>query len=135
MKNAEQKTILVAEDNDDARLMLKIFLENLNYKIVEARHGKEAVRAALAVLPDLILMDLQMPELDGLSAVQYIREQSELREVPVIANSANGNLAIELFADLKKLGSGFIEYIPKPINLDSLAELIKSVFARQLKIS
>jgi CheY-like chemotaxis protein len=132
MENNKQKIILIAEDNKDARLMLKVFLENLNYKIVEAENGKEAVKAARMVLPDLILMDLQMPELDGRSAVEYIRRQNELKHIPVIANSANGNLAIELFSDLKTLGDGHIEYLPKPINLDALAELIETVLANTL---
>jgi len=97
MNSSYVKTILVAEDNKDSRAMLRFFLEDLGYKVVEAENGKKAVVAAIFFLPDLILMDLNMPELDGISATKQIRQHDKLCYVPLIANSAEGNRGIELF--------------------------------------
>lgn len=120
------ETILIAEDNNDSREMLRVFLEYKGYRVIEARDGREAVRLAFGCKPDLILIDLNMPELDGLRAVEQIRRQSELSEIPILANSSDGRRGIDLFLNVKKLGRGYIEYIAKPLNLDSLAYLIES---------
>ncbi len=86
MNNSYPQTILVAEDNEDSRAMLRVFLEGQGYKTVEAKNGREAVEVAGFTLPDLILMDLNIPKLDGIAAAKQIREQSELCCVPIIAN-------------------------------------------------
>ena len=83
MNSSYVKTILVAEDNKDSRAMLRFFLEDLGYKVVEAENGKKAVVAAIFFLPDLILMDLNMPELDGISATKQIRQHDKLCYVPI----------------------------------------------------
>lgn len=117
--------ILLAEDNDDARLMMRIFLESLDYEITEAKNGEEAVRLARQQRPDLILMDLNMPILDGITAAVTIRQLSQLGDVPIIAVSADGGCGIDLFLNIKNMGSGYIGYITKPINFDDLAEQIR----------
>jgi CheY-like chemotaxis protein len=129
MSEIDKTSILVAEDNEDGRLMVRVFLENLGYRVIEARNGREAVELASAVRPDLILMDLNMPEMDGLSAVRRIRQKSELAEIPVLANSADGMRGIDLFSDVKSLGRGYLEYIAKPLNLTTLAEQIEIALA------
>jgi CheY-like chemotaxis protein len=124
------QTILIAEDQEDAREMMRIFLEGQGYEVVEAANGRDAIDLAKVEDPDLILMDLNMPEVDGLSAVREIRSFERLRNVPVIANSANGNYGMGLFQNIESLGTGYIEYIPKPINFDYLIDLINSLLSK-----
>ena len=130
MSDYSGNTILVAEDYDDAREMLRTFLENLGYNVVEAANGKEAVEVAQKAKPDLILMDLNMPELDGVSAAAVIRNLAELSEVPILANSADGNRGIELFLSIKNFGRGYVGYLTKPLNLDTLAEQIETALLK-----
>ena len=125
MSNSNEYTILIAEDNEDLRFMLRCYLEGLDYRVIEAQNGREAVDMASAERPDLILMDLNMPELDGLSAVRHIRRSAEFEDIPIIANSADGMRGIDLFSDIKSLGQGYLEYLAKPLNLDTLAEQIE----------
>ena len=125
MDSDQNKKILIAEDNDDSRVMLRVFLESHNYFVVEARNGEEAVRLAEREKPDLILMDLNMPEMDGISAVSLIRNITELSKVPIIAISAFGDLGMNLFLNIKNLGDSYISYITKPVNLEELSAQIK----------
>lgn len=127
MSKLPQPSILIAEDDADSRLMLRLFLERLNYNVIEAKNGEEAVRLAEQEKPDLILMDLNMPVMDGVTAATVIRNFTELSNIPIIAVSAYGELGMGLFLNLEQLGEGFIEYITKPINLDSLAEQIETI--------
>ncbi len=129
MGKTGETTILIAEDNEDAREMLRVFLENLGYAVIEARTGREAVEAACRKHPDLILMDLNMPEMDGLSAIRWIRAVADLEEIPILANSADGKRGIDLFSDDQSLGRGFLEYIAKPLNLATLGEQIEITLA------
>ena len=124
---ATPKTILVAEDNEPSREMLRVFLEVNGYQVIEAENGREAVDIAGRANPDLILLDLNMPEIDGLSAARQIRDLEKLRHVPIIANSASGTYGIGLFQDIETLGSGYVEYLPKPIDFDNLIYLIDSL--------
>ena len=83
-------TILVAEDHNDTRDLLRVFLELEGYEVIEAKNGAEAVVLAERENPDLILTDLQMPELDGVAAVKQIRCVEQLRDVPILAMSGEG---------------------------------------------
>ena len=130
MNNYSGNTILVAEDYDDARLMLRTFLESRGYHVIEARNGKEAVEIAQKEKPDLILMDLNMPELDGVAAAAVIRNLTELSEVPILANSADGSRGIDLFLSIKNFGRGYVDYLTKPLNLDTLAEQIETALLK-----
>lgn len=127
MHNSHTGKILVAEDNEDSRLILRTFLESLDYSVEEAKNGEEAVRLARQGKPDLILMDLNMPVIDGVTAAMVIRQLTHLSNVPILAVSADGGRGIDLFLNVKKMGEGFIGYITKPINLDDLAEQIRTV--------
>ncbi len=125
MNKFTPNTILIAEDDENSRVMLRVFLEGQGYKTVEAKNGKEAVEVAGFALPDLILMNLNLPALDGLKATKQIRERSELCCVPIIANSADGRRGIDLFLSIDNLGHGFIGYVARPLNLEDLSEQIK----------
>ena len=125
VNRADVRTILIAEDQEDAREMMRIFLEGEGYGVVEAGNGRDAIRLAKETKPDLILMDLNMPEMDGLSAVREMRGFESLRDVPVIANSASGRHGMELFRDIESLGDGYLEYIPKPFDFEDLSERVR----------
>lgn len=133
MSELPQATILIAEDIEDSRLMLRLFLESLDYRVVEAANGAEAVRLAQQEKPDLILMDLNMPEMDGVTAATVIRNFTELSETPIIAISAYGELGISLFMNIQQLGKGHIEYITKPINLEDLNKQISLILSKSEK--
>lgn len=129
MNAAEKSTILVVEDNQDVRKLLRIFLELQHFEVVEAGNGEEAVELARESHPDLILMDLNMPKMDGIEAVEKIRQDASLEEVPVLVNSADGSRGIDFYLNINNLGKGYIEYLAKPFNYEELPKLIKKVLA------
>ena len=115
------QTILIAEDNDDLRSMLKELLEVRGYGVLEATDGQEAIDMALSTRPDLVLMDLGLPGTDGLSAVTEIRERVSVSEMPIIIVSAYDRLEYRTEA----ISAGCSGYMTKPIDPDSLVETIK----------
>ena len=126
-------TILIAEDNEDSRAVLRTFLELEGYRVLEARDGEEAVEVARRAQPDLIIIDLNMPKLGGIAASEQIRQSDELSEVPILTNSASGKYGMELFLNVGKLGGGYLEYIPKPFNFEYLSELIETILLKTKK--
>jgi two-component system cell cycle response regulator DivK len=117
-----KRTILVVDDFDDTRLLLKTWLERKGFKVVEAENGNQAVAAAQELLPDLIIMDMHMPELDGLGATRKIRTIKALDSIPVVAVSAYG--ARQFRADA--LAAGCSEYVSTPFEPDNLESVIRS---------
>ena len=116
----KQKTVLVVDDFDDTRQLMRLWFEKMGYRVIEAENGKEAVRVARQESPDLIIMDIEMPELDGLKATRLIREEEKLRGLPIIAVSAYG---VEQFR-AKALAAGCSEYVSTPFEPDELKKLI-----------
>ena len=114
--------ILVVDDFDDTRLLLRTWLERKGFQVIEAANGLEAISQAETNLPDLIIMDLEMPELDGLAATRKIRNVKELEKVPVLAVSAYG---AEQFRD-DAIAAGCDEYVSTPFEPDDLEQLIRS---------
>ena len=119
------KTILIVEDDNDSRQMLRFFLEAEGYQIIEAGNGREALKLAVSAQPDLILMDLNMPELNGIDAARQIRQNADLSSIPIIANSGDGQRGMELFLNMDNLGKGFVSYLTKPLSLDALNEQVQ----------
>ncbi len=115
-------TILVVDDFDDTRLLLKTWLERKGFKVVEAENGNQAVATAQQVRPDLIIMDIEMPELDGLAATRRIRSLKELDDVPIVAVSAYGAQQFRANA----LAAGCSEYVSTPFEPDDLEKVIRS---------
>lgn len=113
-------TILLVEDYPETRTMLRQWLETKGYRLVEAADGQEALDLAPLAHPDLILMDLRLPELNGIAATRRLRAHAELRNVPVVALSA---LDPGMFRDAA-LAVGCVEYLTKPIDLDELEGLL-----------
>ena len=120
--NQERSTILIVDDFDDTRLLLRTWLEKKGYRVIEAEDGKEAVATAASHQPDLIIMDVEMPELDGLSATRQIRALSGFERVPIIAVSAYG--AHQFRAEA--LTAGCNEYVSTPFEPDELEHLIST---------
>src|ERR1700704_5547496 len=90
MDNKKQvATVLLVEDTEDNRQMMRRLLEMSGYRVVEAINGKEAVEGARQVKPQIILMDLSLPFIDGLAATRRIRSLPGMNEVPIIAVSAH----------------------------------------------
>lgn len=115
-------TILVVDDFDDTRWLLRTWLERRGFRVIEAENGNEAVFEAQSKAPDLIIMDLEMPELDGLSATRQIRGDAKLADVPIVAVSAYG---AEQFRGLA-LQAGCNEYVSTPFEPAELERLIRS---------
>jgi CheY-like chemotaxis protein len=122
-----RKLVLVVDDYDEVRAVTKQALESFGYAVVEAASGVEAVRLAQTVTPNLILMDLSMPNMDGFATIHQLRRLLGLRHVPVIAVSAH--TAREIREDA--LAAGCREFITKPVHLERL----KSVVERHLPLN
>jgi two-component system cell cycle response regulator DivK len=120
MESNGHKTIMVVEDFEDNRFMMRRLLEMSGYRVLEAINGEEAIRIAESEHPDLILMDLSLPLLDGLAATRRIREVEELRNVPIVAVSAHDTA--DFHADA--LAAGCNDYVTKPIDFDQLESLL-----------
>jgi two-component system, cell cycle response regulator DivK len=111
-----KELFLVVEDFEDSRFMMCRLLELQGYAVVEATDGEEAVRLAMQRRPALILMDLSLPKLDGLSATRRIRKQKGFRHIPIVAVSAHEGPESRSEA----LAAGCDEYMTKPIDFDQL---------------
>ena len=110
------KTILVADDKPSSRELVRTVLEHSGYQVVEASDGAEALTKAREIVPALILLDLQMPELGGFEVVEKLRGESRFATTPIVALTASA-----MHGDRERaLAAGFSSYITKPIRLASL---------------
>ncbi|HLL76652.1 MAG TPA: response regulator [Pyrinomonadaceae bacterium] len=125
-RNGAEPTVLVVEDFEDNRFMMRRLLEMSGYRVVEAVNGEQAVETAQTERPDLILMDLSLPKLDGLAATRRIRQSDGLAEVPIVAVSAHDTS--DFHADA--LAAGCDEYVTKPIDFDQLESLLKKLLGK-----
>lgn len=119
-KSAKIYKILVVEDFEDNRFMMRRLLEMTGYSVIEAVNGEEAVRMAEGERPSLILMDLSLPMLDGLAATRRIRQHPDLQQMPIIAVSAHDT--IDFHADA--LAAGCNDYVTKPVDFDQLEQVL-----------
>ena len=119
-KKDEQVMVLLVEDTEDNRFMMRRLLEMAGYRVVEATNGEDAVKAARAESPRLILMDLSLPVIDGLAATRLIRQLPACKRTPIIAVSAHDSADFQLEA----IEAGCNSYITKPIDFNELEELI-----------
>ncbi len=113
-------TILVVEDYEETSLAMRLALEDQGYRILEAADGEQGVSLAERERPDIILMDLNLPLLDGLSATRRIRENPELRETIIVAVTAHQESDLRAQA----LAAGCNAYVTKPIDFDWLNDLL-----------
>ncbi|HEV2863568.1 MAG TPA: response regulator [Pyrinomonadaceae bacterium] len=119
-------TVLVVEDFEDNRFMMRRLLEMSGYRVVEAVNGQQAVELAGDESPDVILMDLSLPMLDGLAATRKIRERDQHSRVPIVAVSAHDSADFHAEA----LAAGCNEYVTKPIDFDQLIQLLDRLLNR-----
>jgi len=115
------KRILVIEDQEDNRRILRDLLTSVGYEIIEATTGEEGVASAETGHPDLILMDIQLPGIDGYEATRRVRAHPALRQVPIIAVTSyalSGD-------DVKAKEAGCTDYVPKPFSPRALLAKIR----------
>ena len=115
-----KRTILVAEDSADSREMLQVLLEMKGYAVVSASDGYHAVEVAVQNIPDLILIDLQLPGLNGLSVTKELRLHPELQAVPIILISGHDPVKYRTEA----LSAGCDDYLLKPIDFERLDQIL-----------
>jgi two-component system cell cycle response regulator DivK len=113
--------ILIVEDNENNMMLVRDVLQFKGYETLEATTGAEGVRLAIERKPDLILMDIQLPDIDGLTALAQIRADAAVRHVPVLAVSAS-----VMPDDQQRIAaSGFDAFITKPINVKSFVGTVE----------
>ena len=118
--------ILVADDRASSRELLRTVLERAGYAVIEAEDGEAAVERAHSGNPDLILLDLQMPKLDGYGVLAKLRSEERFRTVPVLALTASA-----MSGDREKiLAAGFTDYLSKPAGPDLLREAVARLLGR-----
>lgn len=113
-------TILLVDDDENTRYLMRLELERRNYRVIEAEDGERGVAMAQQEQPDIILMDISLPRMDGLEATKLIRNHGSMRTVPVVAVTAHQETDIRESAK----ASGFDAYVTKPIDFDWLSELL-----------
>ena len=119
-KQAKTPTVLLVEDTEDNRFMMRRLLEMTGYRVIEAMNGEEAVKLAQAESPHLILMDLSLPVIDGLAATRLIRKLPDFESTPIIAVSAHDTSDFQSEA----IAAGCNSYVTKPIDFNELEQLI-----------
>ena len=115
-------TILIAEDSPDGREMLQVLLGMNGYSILTAADGLRAVEVALESLPDLILLDLELPGLDGLSVARDLHRRTKLENVPIIILSGHDPMQHKQSA----IDAGCIDYLMKPLDFQKLDEILQT---------
>jgi CheY-like chemotaxis protein len=120
-----RKKILICDDDPVILRLLQVNLEIEGYDVVSAHHGEEAVGLAVQHSPDLIILDIMMPRMDGYQAAQALRSQTETKEIPLIFLSAKAQQA-----DIDKgLGFGVTDYLTKPFDPSELLQVIDRLTA------
>ncbi len=115
-------TVLVVEDYADTRHLLRVMLEIRGFQVIEAADGQQAVEMAVKNSPDLVLMDLNMPVLNGFEATRQIHTQPALRDVPIVAVSA------QCVGEYRRraLDAGCLDCVQKPIDFDKMSQVLNS---------
>jgi CheY-like chemotaxis protein len=116
-----RKKVLIAEDYADIRQMTRIMIELIGFDVIEAANGYEAVEMARSNKPDAVLMDIAMPELNGITAATMIHQIDSCRDIPIIAITAFGR------DYLNEAGAyGFDAVIEKPVDMDELRDVLET---------
>ena len=120
-------TILVIEDYSDTRQLLSVLLRGQGYTVIEAEDGLEGLLKATGMYPDLIIMDLSLPEMDGVEVARRIHEQTKLSRIPIIVLSAY--LTQEVMVDARAVGC--VATFPKPFDTYELLATISNTLAER----
>ncbi|HSS21827.1 MAG TPA: response regulator [Pyrinomonadaceae bacterium] len=119
-------TILIADDHDDNRELLQILLLGAGYEVREARDGRECLTLARDKRPDLIIMDLSMPVMDGWGVFEELKAAEQTQSIPCMAVTAHAELDRN-----EALDKGFIAYVSKPFSADNLLKTVATVLANR----
>ncbi|MCP4348637.1 MAG: response regulator [Desulfobacterales bacterium] len=125
----KRKKILIAEDSDTTRKVISIRLAEAGYEIIEAKDGLDALSKLNEERPDLILLDIVLPKMDGYKTLKIIKENSDFRNIPIIVLTVKDSL----MSKLKGKMAGITEYMTKPFELDNLVETIEKHIAAGIK--
>jgi two-component system, cell cycle response regulator DivK len=121
-----KKKVLIVEDNEQNLYLFRFLLEKSDYEVIVANDGVEGVDKATTEKPDLILMDMQLPEMDGYEAVRRIKQHEETRHIPVVAVTSYA-----MVGDREKiLGAGCAGYIEKPIAPETFVAEVEKYFTQ-----
>jgi DNA-binding response OmpR family regulator len=124
----EKTKILIADDEEDILKLLEIRLNGAGYEVVKARNGKEALGSAFKEKPDLIVMDVMMPEMDGFEATKQLRSKLQTAVIPILMLTAKKDKESEL----EGIDAGADDYITKPFDGDILLARIKMLLGRKV---
>jgi two-component system, cell cycle response regulator DivK len=117
--------ILIVEDNENNRILVRDVLQSRGYQTAETDTGEEGLRLARASRPALILMDIQLPGMNGMEALKLLRADADTRDIPVMAVTASA-----MTQDRQKImATGFDAYQSKPINVREFVEAVRTVLA------
>lgn len=115
------KRILIVDDNEDSRELVKKILKKHDYEVIEAVDGEDAIAKAIAYRPDLILMDISIPKIDGYEVTRRLKQRPDFKNIPIIAFTAHA-----MRGDQEKaLQAGCNGYISKPINVKEFPKQIE----------
>lgn len=117
----EKKKILVVEDNLMNKILIRDILDVHGYYVCEAGNGREALEKARSEEPDIIIMDLHLPEMDGISAMKILKSENKMKDIPIIALTA----AAMKWDEKKIIGEGFDGYVPKPVDIKVLMKTVE----------
>ena len=120
------KTILIVEDNENNMMLVRDVLQMKGYTVLEATTGAEGVSLTLEAKPDLVLMDIQLPDIDGIAALAQIRANDAAKKIPMLAVSAS----VMPEEKQKIVASGFDAYITKPLNMKSFVETVERLIGK-----
>jgi len=116
------KKILIVEDNEDSRELVVKVLRNKGYITVEAVDGEEAIEKVVSERPDLVLLDISIPKLDGYEVARRLKSREDVKDIPIVAVTAHA-----MKGDREKvIAAGFEGYISKPVNVRELPEQVRS---------
>ena len=113
-------TVLIVEDFEDTRYLMRLELERRGFRVLEARNGAEGVDIAARERPNIVLMDIGLPVMDGIEATRHIREHEEMRDLLVVALTAHHETEYRANA----LAAGCDAYLTKPVDFDWLIDLL-----------
>lgn len=120
--DTSKPVVLIVEDHDDTREMLQLILTIYGCRVLAAANGDDAIRLAEKTLPDLVLMDMKMPQLDGLSLTRVIRSHPTLSKVPIVAMT--GMVTPQFHREA--VNAGCDDCLDKPIDFERLEKLVKA---------
>jgi twitching motility two-component system response regulator PilH len=119
-------TVLIVDDDPDQHTVCGVFLEHAGYAVLHAFDGQEGMEVARARQPDLVLMDIRMPRMDGITARRDLAAEPGTARIPIVAVSAD----VLTWPEWRALEEGFAGHLPKPCNLERIAALVARLTRR-----